>query len=548
MKLKNMSTTTANSAKALSSTSDPLLDFHNFTTRGKNFDTLVPSLEAICDNRTYTYEDETFSGKYFLVKYLAYLRSFRNQGKGERALFISSLDWLSQHHQEIFDPIFDGGFIEKWGCWRDYLKLTNKNLRHRIVDKFANQLLEDVNNFPNISLCAKWAPSEGCAKGKNIFFKLVRTFVSLLREEGRSLKMGNQIIDLNIGERAIYRKVMTALRNQLNIVETHICQKNFNKINYDHLPGLAQSRYTKLFREKDEEGYTKWLNEKRLRAEKALSQEPSSSTEKIINVEALTLVDLIKDCNTTELGDIQFNIMLQKALVNNEWGNIIAVGDMSGSMENGLSSVRPIDVSLIMCLFSSCLSAHKNQQWMEANQLSLFKSDYPEAVSFLVGKWYSFSSNPKLNYNCAMWKNAEGETFSVSLSNMIKNVNRSDWEMNTNFEALYNAVIQEPENYDAMVVISDMQFDCVSTPNETNLENLKNRFRQAEKPMPKMVFWNINSSHDNVAASALDADVMIVSGFNHSVFKDIAACQQLTECPYNPLNNLLHILQNLKMD
>lgn len=542
-----MTTLTQNGAVALASTSDPLLDFHNFTTRGTDFKQLVPYLKEICNDRVYTYNGETFSGKYFLVKYLAYLRKFRGQGKGERQLFIQSLDWLSKAQPEIFDGIFDGGFIEKWGCWRDYLKLENKALKERIVNKFADQIFKDIHDFPKISLCAKWAPSEGCAKGKNIFPQLVRKLVSMLREEMFGFEIGGKDIDLSASEKSIYRKVMSALREQLKIVETYICQNNLAEINYDHVPGLAQNRYTKIFKAKDMNRYQNWISEKTKKAAAALSGQPS--LEKIVNIEALTLVDLIKNCKTTEMGEIQFNVMLADALKEQNWGNIITVADMSGSMESGQSSVKPIDVSLIMALFTSCISAHKNSIWQKADPrfFPCWCASYLQATEFLTGDWYSFSSKPRKNTNCAMWRNAEGQTFPTSLSDMIKFTNRADWGQSTNFEAMYNALLEQPLDYEALIVISDMQFnECINKSNETNLENLKNRFRQAERIVPKIVFWNVNSSTPNVAAGARDSDVMIVSGFSHTILNDITSCS-LQVIPYNPLNNLLEILQHVEM-
>ncbi len=49
--------------------------------------------------------------------------------------------------------------------------------------------------------------------------------------------------------------------------------------------------------------------------------------------------------------------------------------------------------------------------------------------------------------------------------------------------------------------------------------------------MPEIVYWNIQSRHDNVPTRFDELGTALVSGFSPSIMKNILSCQDMT--PYN---------------
>ena len=81
------------------------------------------------------------------------------------------------------------------------------------------------------SLCAKWMPRKG-------------TKANIIR---RYLKVSPKI----------YRKVLVKLTD---VVETKMCAKDWDSIDYSKLPSLASSRYQKAFMKHDKSRYETHIN------------------------------------------------------------------------------------------------------------------------------------------------------------------------------------------------------------------------------------------------------------------------------------------------
>ena len=57
-----------------------------------------------------------------------------------------------------------------------------------------------------------------------------------------------------------YRKILSRLRNHINIIETKLCQKDYN-IDYASLPKKALLFYHDAFMRNDKDNYTKYLTQ-----------------------------------------------------------------------------------------------------------------------------------------------------------------------------------------------------------------------------------------------------------------------------------------------
>jgi hypothetical protein len=62
-----------------------------------------------------------------------------------------------------------------------------------------------------------------------------------------------------------------------------------------------------------------------------------------------------------------------------------------------------------------------------------------------------------------------------------------------------------------ILIVSDMQFDeCVR--NNTNLEEIRRRYAKKNLPVPKLIFWNVDSRQIQVPATIRDDGVLLLSG------------------------------------
>jgi hypothetical protein len=172
---------------------------------------------------------------------------------------------------------------------------------------------------------------------------------------------------------------------------------------------------------------------------------------------------------------------------------IIPVCDVSGSMtsNNGL----PMSVSVSLGLYIS-----------ERNK-SIFKDAF-----------ITFSSSPTMQY------------LKGSFSQRIEQLERADWGMNTDLEAVYKLIlnkatehhISESEMPTKILIISDMEFDqCASNRSDTALKMIDRMYQSAGYKIPEIIFWNVNGRLGNIPANFRTKGVGLVSGFSPSILKSI---------------------------
>ena len=64
-----------------------------------------------------------------------------------------------------------------------------------------------------------------------------------------------------------------------------------------------------------------------------------------------------------------------------------------------------------------------------------------------------------------------------------------------------------------------MEFDCcVSGAGLTNFENAKSKYRLHGYELPQLVFWNVDSRHEQVPVTVNDRGVALVSGCTPRIF------------------------------
>lgn len=375
-------------------------------------------------------------------------------GAGERTVF----QYLLQH-LELSRPDFllNSKFLDKvpeLGRWDDLLVLTEPRVKSKAFG-LIKAALESGNG-----LCAKWMPRKG----------------KIARELREALGMSPKA----------YRKTLVGLSNT---VEQKMCAKEFDKINYAHVPSLAMSRYMKAFSKNDAERFVAY-------------RESLKKGETKINAKGVYPYDIIKSMRRG--GDREVNNEQWKALPDYMDGtNVLPLVDVSGSMEQsigGNANLNCMDVSVSLGLY--CADKNKG----------------PFKDMFLT-----FSESPEIL------------TLKGSLSEKLDQMITSDWGMNTNLHRAFDLILQTaqggnvaPEDMpQILLILSDMQFDqgCPRM-DQSAMQMIESKFAAAGYKVPVIVFWNISDGRGSTKNAPVSFDkrgVAMVSGFSPAIMKAVLA-------------------------
>lgn len=436
---------TANNMKAQKDTRSPVVDlFYNIgASRGKN---IIPEFEAAMQS------DEELA-----LRIALWARDVRG-GAGERELFRNILRHLEKTHPEILLNTHLLDKVGEVGRWDDLL-VFNYN---PAVKSKAYDLIHTALKAGN-ALAAKWMPRKGSLA------------VELRTAFGMTPKA--------------YRKTLVGLSKT---VEQAMCAKEYERINYAHVPSLAMSRYMKAFSKNDAERFVAY-------------RESLKKGETKVNAGAVYPYDVIKGLTfggINEVADAQW-----AALPNymNDT-NVLPMVDVSGSMccsAGGNPNLRCIDVSVSLGLYC----ADKN------------KGAFKDMFLTFSGK----SSLVQLK---------------GSLSQKHAQLSRAHWEMDTNLHAAFNEVLRvakagnvPQEDMPAVILIlSDMQFNECVEYDDSAIEMIRRKYEAAGYTVPTIVFWNLNA-YGNAPVSFNEKGVALVSGFSPAIMKAVLAADFDTLSP-----------------
>jgi hypothetical protein len=239
------------------------------------------------------------------MKLLFWARDVRG-GAGERQVFKDILVYLAENHDLALKPNLH--LISEYGRFDDLLVLSGTYL-----EKEAFQLIADALTAQN-GLCAKWMPRKGQTAEK------LRTFLKFSPKQ--------------------YRKTLV---NLTNVVETKMCAKEWDSIEFGKLPSVASARYQKAFGKNAYESYSAYI-------------QSLVKGEAKINAGAVYPYDVTKSLNhgNSTVANEQW-----KALPNYMEGAndmILPVVDVSGSMSSpagGSKTVTCMDVAISLGLYIS---------------------------------------------------------------------------------------------------------------------------------------------------------------------------------------------------
>jgi hypothetical protein len=380
-------------------------------------------------------------------KLLFWARDVRG-GAGERRAFRACLQWFDQNYPQEMSNIVQ--YIPVFGRWDDGWVLSGTN-RESWKKMIAATL---VNQGEGYQLCAKWQRRQGAEATE------MRTVIG-------------------VGQKT-YRKLLV---NSSNTVEQKLCAKEFDKIEYAHLPSIAAKMYQHTFTRHDKDRYAAYL-------------EALNKGETKINAGAIFPHDVMQSAiNGAPAADAQW-----KALPNYmNAKRVLPMIDVSGSMDcsAGGSSVTCMHVAISLGMY------------IAEKQTGAFKNIF-----------LSFSTNAEINQ--------------IKGSNLVekyKNVEGTIWGGSTSIERALKNVLDHAKRFkvpaedmpEMLVVLSDMQFDypCIQVNNRA-IDMFDHEYTAAGYNVPAIVFWDLNAQN-NVPANVSDSGVMMVSGFSPVIMKSVLA-------------------------
>jgi hypothetical protein len=455
---------TENGMKAFATSDSAILDLFGKIGSGRGRDMTREFMAALG-------EDESLA-----IRILLWARDVRG-GAGERGTFRSILSKL-----EDSNPTLAGRIMHKvpvLGRWDDLFTYRDPINRKAALRMYADALM-DSNG-----LAAKWAPREKSTK-KAIAVEL-RNFMQV--------------------DPKTYRKMLV---ENTNVVETQMCAKEWDGINFSHVPSVASARYQKAFGRNAGEQYAAYIRE--------LQKPDSERDPKVkINAGAVYPYDVVKSLRhgSAAVADAQF-----KALPNYVGDTkILPMVDVSGSMGVPLAgNTTAMDVAI---------------------SLGLYLSD--RTSSDFKNMFLTFSGQSKI------------QTLKGTLSQKFMQLSRSEWGMNTNLHSAFNEILSvakngnvSPENMpDYVLILSDMQFDSCVRNDHTALEMIKSKYAQAGYTMPKVVFWNLTARAENTPVKTNDQGVALVSGFSPAIMATVLGSDP---SEFSPWNMMMQVIMNERYD
>ena len=431
----------------------------------------------------------------YLLKFILYIRDPRN-GLGERTLGRALLAVLFKYFdfenkEDIFTWVVNR--LYDYSRWDDYVSLVqdfyltefgcqeNKDeVPHiqQLVLSLKKTLEEDLKNIEinaSATLLAKWMPSINTSS--DTARNLAKFFTNHFEWSEKQ-----------------YRQTLSKLRKYLKVTERQMSLQEWNEIDYEKVPSLANLRYKDAFLKHDKERREEYLN-KLAKGEAKINSAvnfPHDIVHKYISCKEL------------------WNFSLQKydEALEQLWKNLkevpglkdtLVVRDDSGSMTCyiGKTNITSLEVATALGIYCAdhCSDAYKN-------------------------KIISFSKNPKyLDFSDK-----------VSLHDKLDYLYKHSEFANTNIRKVFQLILKTATDNNLkqedlpkqILIISDMEFDEGADFVGNPIEESQKEFEKYGYKVPKLIFWNVNSRTNVIPIKTNELGVYLLSGFSPNVLNILA--------------------------
>lgn len=498
---------TENGAKGYRSTGKALLDL-NFSVSSLRS---VPNFEVVTRFMETYHEDRELA-----LKWLFFARDIR-QGMGEKRLWKLCMNFLARNFPDHIRHLITPEIMGEYGSWKDILVFFGTPLQEDALKCIQEQLRRDrINQMEGkpISLLAKWLPSINTTSADS------RKIAAVISNH------------LHLKKRD-YRKMLADMRRYIKVVEQKMSAGEWNRIEYEHVPSVANMKYAKSFMRHDEDRRREYLAALSKGEVKINSKDlfPYQITCKMHEFYAnvfrgLAYSDGIRDRDLAKRG---IYIKHDFELTSNykvEWENYNM--DMIEGMWKNLPNLIPEDASVLVVRDGSgsmgCngLPGTNVSAFDVANSLTMYFAErLPKPWR---NKFITFSARPEMITLPDTLKNYDGKEFTASTFDKFRCMLYNDDMTNTDIEAVFDLVLstavnnnlKQEELPNSILIISDMEFDDATTesPNKTLFSYIEQKFTDKGYKLPRLVFWNVCSRTETIPVKENELGVTLVSGFS----------------------------------
>lgn len=421
-------------------------------------------------------QDETMA-----MRCLFYLRDI-TQGQGERRFFRVCLKWLANEHPDAVRRNLE--YVSGFGRWDDIFVLLGTKVEKDVIGLVREQLKVDLESLevPNgaVSLLGKWCPSANASSEQT-----KATARHLYARLGFTAKQ--------------YRKILSALRKRINVLECLMSANQWDKIDYSKIPSKAGLKYRKAFERHD------------------IERKKAGAT---------TYEDFVKDENTTvNAGALAPYEVVEKAINLYSWGRNIASNTERAAVNKYWDNLHdyfngmPFNGICVIDTSWSMIGTPMNV----AISLGLYCAERGKGP--FANHYISFASRPQLI-----------ETSGVDFVDKVERIYRTNLCDNTNLEAVFELLLKTAINNNCsqedlpqtVAIVSDMEIDeaqgyynldaDMSGP-KTMMEKMRIKWAQHGYQMPHLVYWNVDARSNNFLDHG--PDITYISGFSASTFEQL---------------------------
>jgi len=428
-----------------------------------------------------------------LFKMIGYTRDIV-AGKGECDLtYMMIRVWYDFYPKLAFAAIDsllqrDDG-LHQFGSWKDakyfcnYCRqrgdATDHELIQHVVKMMNVQLEKDFNCYmfsaelTKLSLLAKWIPREKSNKFGWVYERLAADFFPEYMTTATTAAARSRAI---IKCKTEYRRIISKINKALDTLQIKQCDQQWSKIDFNKVTSVSMIKQTKAFLNVDKKSEPRYPdNEDRVQCALNFNEHVSSS-DKEIKGKRVGIVDFVKRAietpSTGVLADVLNSQWRDNSSMNESLGNMIAMVDVSGSMDGD-----PMHAAIGLGI----RIAEKSRL---GKRVITFSQD---------PAWVNFS---KID----------------NFVDIVKCVKDAPWGTNTNFYRALNlildAIIELKMSADdvkdmTLVILSDMQMDEADACNKHTLyENITREYAAAGVRVhrvpytpPRILFWNLRSTN-----------------------------------------------------
>ena len=464
---------TENGALAYNTTGSELVDF-DFNTSSMR--------QATTEEIASQFEKVFYENKETAMRYLFYVGDIR-EGKGERHIFNEVLKHLANTNYELAKAVLP--LIPEYGRWDEVSNLVTTPLKDDVIKMIKEQIDQDVKDMSvgkPVSLCAKWLPSINASKKETIK-------KALIISEGLGL------------DKKQYRKLLSGLRDHLNIIEKALAEKDTEKLAemQESLTSKQNYKYAKAL-----------MN--------LIPEERKAYFDKVLKGEANFNVDVLepheiyfryeheldKEPNTSY--EMMWKMLPNKVIDGND---ILVIRDGSGSMTRpipGTNNGTILDV---------------------ASALTVYFSEH--AKGGFHNKFITFSAHPEL----------VDISKCDTLHDKIRHLSNYCDCTNTNIEKTFDLILEtavknkmtQDELPKSLLIVSDMQFDAATSGgydwetrsyyeakyDETLFNTIRKNFESYGYEIPRLIFWNVSAEKTTIPEIKNDLGLVLLSGYSKNI-------------------------------